>query len=409
MHTRILSLIILFSFIGAPLHVALAVNPADLQKSIQEKTQELQEVNKKIEETQTVLNTVEAKGKTLQQEIKRIDSTLQQVDLGIKASTINIQKLSYEIESLQADIALKEEQIVDKRVTISSLIQDYQIKDTEGLLLVMLKHKSLSDSLNETQSIINLNDSLLTDLETIRQLKSQLSDRLTQVTGKQQEVKQEQSNLKVRKSIAEDQKDERAELLKETKNQEKAYQAVLSELEKQQQAISEEIDVIEDKLRAAFDNSVLPTKRTGVLSWPTKEPYVTQEYGYTAFAARAYKSKFHNGLDLRARPVGQPIYAADDGKVIATGDNGKVQYGRYIVIEHENNLTTLYAHLSRFAVSSGSTVKRGELIGYSGNTGYSFSPHLHFVVYWGPSVKMQSFPGAGLVPVGTTVDPRDYL
>lgn len=109
--------------------------------------------------------------------------------------------------------------------------------------------------------------------------------------------------------------------------------------------------------------------------------------------------------------------AAADGKVIAIGNNDKgtsrwarYQYGKYIVIEHENNLSTLYAHLSRIIVQKGEAVKRGDIIGYSGETGYSYGPHLHFTVYWTPSVQFKSIPpAAGLVPVGVTINPMDYL
>ncbi|NCO89539.1 M23 family metallopeptidase, partial [Candidatus Wolfebacteria bacterium] len=117
---------------------------------------------------------------------------------------------------------------------------------------------------------------------------------------------------------------------------------------------------------------------------------------------------FHNGIDFKAS-LGTPILAAEDGEVMAVGDNGRVQYGKFILIKHNNNLATLYAHLSRQIVQKGSVIKRGQVIGYSGNTGYSTGPHLHFGVYWALNLKMQSFSGAGLVPVGVTINPANYL
>ena len=161
-------------------------------------------------------------------------------------------------------------------------------------------------------------------------------------------------------------------------------------------------------MRASFDPNVLPFKRSGVLAYPVLNPVVTQEYGATAFAQRAYKTKFHNGIDFKAT-IGDPIIAADSGSIMAVGDNGRVQYGKYVVVKHDNNLATLYAHLSRVVISKGDYVKVGQIIGYAGNTGYVTGPHLHFAVYWAPSVTLQSFLGAGLVPVGVTINPEDYL
>ena len=108
-------------------------------------------------------------------------------------------------------------------------------------------------------------------------------------------------------------------------------------------------------------------------------------------------------------PIGTPVFASADGRVTEVGNNGRLQYGRYVLIEHDNNLTTLYAHLSRSATAKGAIIKRGEIIGYSGATGYAFGPHVHLTVYWAPSVLLKTFPGAGVVPVGVTIDPNNYL
>ena len=61
-------------------------------------------------------------------------------------------------------------------------------------------------------------------------------------------------------------------------------------------------------------------------------------------------------------------------------------------------------------VQKGDTVKVGDLIGYSGNTGYSFGAHLHLGLYWTPSIQFKKIePAVGLVPVGVTINPLDYL
>ncbi|MGI5972050.1 MAG: M23 family metallopeptidase, partial [Oscillospiraceae bacterium] len=88
--------------------------------------------------------------------------------------------------------------------------------------------------------------------------------------------------------------------------------------------------------------------------------------------------KFHTGVDIGAS-YGAKILAADDGTVITAGYNSG-GYGNYVVISHGNGLTTLYGHMSSYAVSNGQNVSKGDVIGYVGSTGRSTGPHLHFEV-----------------------------
>ena len=88
--------------------------------------------------------------------------------------------------------------------------------------------------------------------------------------------------------------------------------------------------------------------------------------------------KFHEGIDFSA-PIGTEIYATGDG-VVTNVERGGVGYGNQIVVDHGFSYETLYAHLSKFNVRKGQKVKRGEVIGYVGNTGKSTSPHLHYEV-----------------------------
>jgi len=90
---------------------------------------------------------------------------------------------------------------------------------------------------------------------------------------------------------------------------------------------------------------------------------------------------FHTGIDI-AGMNNSPIVAANDGMVIFSGTKGG--YGNLVIINNGiyagSSLSTLYGHLSRSAVTSGQMVKKGEIIGYEGSTGYSTGPHLHFEI-----------------------------
>jgi len=385
-----------------------AATPDELKKAIDEKSQQLQEINSQIKENQKTLETVQGQGRTLQNEIKQTDYNINQLNLGIRSSEVTIDKLALEINSLQYEIADAEAEINLKREAIAKILQEFQKTEDETPLVIFLRSKSLADSVFEVQNLADLNTGLRTEIENLRQVKEEMADKVSQSANKKKLTEIESGNLKNRKVILSDVKEEKKSFLTQTKNQEKIYQSIINDLQEKQMELAEEINILEENLRLSFDPSVLPSKRPGVLAYPLTSIYVTQEYGQTAFARWAYKTGFHNGMDFRAT-IGTPVLAAEDGEVMAVGDNGNVQYGKYILIKHSNNLATLYGHLSRQIVKSGSTVKRGQVIGYSGNTGYSTGPHLHFGVYWALSIKMQTFSGAGLVPVGVTVNPGDYL
>lgn len=89
------------------------------------------------------------------------------------------------------------------------------------------------------------------------------------------------------------------------------------------------------------------------------------------------EEKMHKGIDIKA-PIGTPVQATSDGTVV-TAEFNKF-YGKYIVIKHDEQYQTLYAHLSKINVQAGQTIQKGDIIGAVGNTGPSPDPHLHYEV-----------------------------
>ncbi len=103
---------------------------------------------------------------------------------------------------------------------------------------------------------------------------------------------------------------------------------------------------------------------------PVEEYFISSEFG-------PRWGSTHHGVDL-AVSMGTPVVAARDGVVIQTGWNGDL--GISVYVEHEDGVVTRYAHLSESSVQLGQEVSQGEVIAYSGNTGYSTGPHLHFEI-----------------------------
>ena len=103
---------------------------------------------------------------------------------------------------------------------------------------------------------------------------------------------------------------------------------------------------------------------------------VTSRYGYRHHpVTRRYR--MHEGIDFRAA-TGTRVYASKTGRVVYAAR--KSGYGKTVVIQHEDDFSTAYGHLSRIYVSVGSIIRQGQVIGLSGNTGMSTGPHLHFEI-----------------------------
>lgn len=96
----------------------------------------------------------------------------------------------------------------------------------------------------------------------------------------------------------------------------------------------------------------------------------------SSFGMRALFQRMHKGIDF-AIPLGTPVYVSSNGKVRITGYE-KSGYGKYIVVRHPNGIETVYAHLSKIIVSRNENVRVGQVIAFSGNTGRSTGPHLHY-------------------------------
>jgi len=418
----ILAIILIGAVSGGPTSL-WAATVDELKREIEKKNQELQALNVQIQETQSQVSQLQSQGKTLKQALAALGYQINQLNLSIRSSEINIEKLKLELQALGYKISDVSQDIDSNEEAIAEILRQLQQRDNEGLLEILLKNNSLADGLFEYQTLRDLQDTLSVKVKSLNDLKSDLQQAVDETTVKKMALEQENLNLKNRKLIVAEQQSEKDRLLKETKNQEALYQKRLEQLEKQQQLISDEISRLESELKANFNPNSVPGRKAGLLAWPLPDGQrrITQYYGETENSYRWYKGKPHNGIDVGA-PIGTPVYAAADGRVVRVDYNGLYyQYGRYVLIDHGNNLSTLYAHLSQSVVGSGQTVVKGQLVGYVGDTGFVTGPHLHFGVYATPaggwqlvSSKLEAGlislpPASGLVPLGVTLNPLDYL
>lgn len=148
----------------------------------------------------------------------------------------------------------------------------------------------------------------------------------------------------------------------------------LDVLSKQMVVQSKSLDEIvslakEKETMLASIPAIMPVKK--------EESYVSSGFKYRMHPILKIR-KFHKGMDFTA-PIGTPIYATGNGTV--TLARRSPTFGKVVYIDHGFGYRTIYAHMSKIATRRGRKVKRGDLIGYVGNTGRSVAPHLHYEVH----------------------------
>jgi len=188
---------------------ALAATSEELKSSIVQKAEELQKINEQIKETQKDLEETKEEGKTLKKELNKASSQINQISLGIKSSEILIEKMELEVESLQYDIFEIENKIGTNREAIAKTLRELQSKGDESPLLIILKNKSLAQSVFEMQGLSDLNSALSAETNEMKEFKIQMNEKLKETSGKKKSKEIENTNLKNKKVIVEDVKNQK--------------------------------------------------------------------------------------------------------------------------------------------------------------------------------------------------------
>lgn len=391
---------------------AVSSTKTELEELIDAKKRDLQKIEKEAQTAKKDLDETVNERNGLQTEVHHIDKNIKTIELSIRAGQIENQKLKLEVRAISEEVKDINETLNSKQKTIPEILRAYHEKSETSLLFIFLEKESLSDSFTEVQSLNNLQAQLLADIVEYRESKERLRDTQEEILAKREEIVLKERELSAKQVIVEEEAKNKKILLAETKNRESLYQKIYEGLAKKAMEFETEIERIESALRKNIDLSRLPLPRTDLFQNPVPGAKLTQGYGRTKFAVANYKTQWHNGIDL-GDSVGTPVYAAEGGKVVAIGNTDefcpKRAYGKYAVIKHDNNLTTLYSHFSKYIVKNGQEVKRGELIGYIGRTGWATGPHVHFTVYASDTYKITQSKNCGLLPVGGDINPLDYV
>lgn len=393
----------------------------ELKQNIFSNEDEIKKLEAEIADYKIRLNNLGAQKKTLQGAISILDLTRTKLAKDTLLTQAKIVRTQNTIAELSRNIGRKEVHITKNKTAIAGIIHRINEADSHSLLEVLLHNESISNVFIEIDDLARLEVSLRDGIKSLQELMSELGMQKTDTQGKQRELVQLRAQLIDQKAVADEQRREQGTLLAETKNQESNYVKLLAEREARKKQAEREVADFEAQLRAEIDPNSFPVSGTRVLAYPLDDVFVTQKFGRTVDAARLYVSGTHNGVDFRAAP-GTPIKAAGDGIVVGTGDTDRVcsgaSYGRWVMMKHKNGLSTLYGHLELIKVGKGQEVGVGDVIGYSGNTGYATGPHLHFTLLVSSAVQIIDLPSKScpkavfhipVAPLKGYLDPQAYL
>ena len=367
----------------------------DLQKQIDEKNAQMEQIEKEIAEYQAQVDKIGGEKTTLKNEITRLEANAKKLNSDISLTKKKIEATNFNIEKLELEIDDKGSQIVNRKDVLAESIRNINEEESLSLVEITLSKDKLSDFFGDLERMEGLQKGIGANLVELKDLKSNLEDEKTAKEKEKKNMEQLKSRLVDQKVLVDSNKMTKNQLLSKTKNLEQNYKKILADRIAKQKALEQELLDIEEQIKVEIDPKSLPSSGSGVLKWPLDgKIFITQYFGNTSFATanpQVYNGGGHNGIDFRAS-LGAPIKAAQAGVIKGVGDTDRncngVSYGKWVLIEHPNNLTTLYAHLSLIKVSAGQNVETGEIIGYNGETGYTTGPHLHFTVFATPGVKI---------------------
>ncbi len=413
-----LGISIFFAFVFIPIYNSNATTASDLQNKIEQSNNDISRLEQEIKQYQAQLEDLGKQKSSLASSIAELDLNKKKLNADISVTQNKIDKTNYKIEGLSSQIGTKEVSIGTAKEAIALDIKRTNEFEQNSLVETILSDNDFTTVWNDIDSMATIEERIRQSIGELITVKGQLEDTRTSTIAAKNELLVLKSQLADQKKIVEQNTAAKNKLLTDTKNNEANYQKILQDSLARKNALEKEVQDFESQLKYILDPKSLP--KGGVLSWPMDSILITNLFGKNA-NTKLYTSGLHNGVDFRAT-VGTPVLAMADGVVAGTGDTDVqckgASFGRFVLIKYNNGLASTYGHLSLIKASKGESVSRGDIIGYSGNTGYSTAPHLHVSIYARDAVDVQTLPSKAckgkiltqpIAPTNAYLDPLIYL
>jgi murein DD-endopeptidase MepM/ murein hydrolase activator NlpD len=362
----------------------------DINEQVDSASDDLARADAKVEDAIKRLNAAEEKLPAARRELAAAQSELNAAQQRKAAADVKVAEAIAKVANAKQRIAQTEQQIDFLEQRIGQMAREVYQGGSVSEMEVLLESSNpgdLASRLETLRSIAQGNNNTLTDLDAA---KAQLNVRLASLTILEDEAEQAQAQAQreVEKAAA---AKARADAAKATIDELVAGRmSALRDARDRKQSVRKQYDQLkaeQDRIaaiaRAAASKAVGGTSGVPAnigpsgLAWPVTGAPVVQNVGPRIHPVYGYRS-CHTGTDVGAGQ-GAPIATAADGVVVSIENGGP--YGLHTVVQHGSGISTMYAHQNSTAVTVGQKVKRGQVVGTVGSTGWVTGPHLHFEVH----------------------------
>ena len=296
----------------------------------------------------------------------------------IDAAKSLIAELKLQIEANEANIAILQENLDKQQAIFKDRLRLAHEDRNISYITMLFEADGLSEFFNNIERVGALLDYDKKVMDKFTEQKNALENTRAQLNEQVNKQNKYQEELAATEKELEQQIKEVDGLLEQINANQSSVQTDLDKIKAEEKKLEAELAAYLKKLQEQ-ENKAYMVK--GQLQWPIKTSStgynrITSRFGYRDLAVGGNDVSNHKGIDVGVRYVN--IYSCGDGKVVSSTYSSS--YGYYIVVDHGGGVSTLYAHLSKLGVKKGDSVKGGQYIGVSGNTGWSSGPHLHLEI-----------------------------
>ncbi|MFQ3587264.1 MAG: peptidoglycan DD-metalloendopeptidase family protein [Fimbriimonadaceae bacterium] len=333
--------------------------------------QDLRNVQTKQQNLERQLNQTRQQARRVRTDISQLDGALDQLHRSIDRTTTRLEATRREQARLAQELKVATFQLQQKREQVRQRLRWIYMRGDSSVASVLVGSATMGDVATRAAQLQRIKVADRRLFEEYAKLQKSVEAQKRRQDQLVVEVRRLRAQQLAEQGALRDTRSEKEQALGSLRRRQGEIARLIRELDEEERAIAARI--------AAYQRG--PGRATGLGPFSGRMTMPVRGRITSGFGMRMHpilrRTRMHTGIDISA-PSGTPIVAAADGIVIATYYGRG--YGNTVMIDHGGGIATLYAHCSRFFVTAGQRVQRGERIAAVGSTGLSTGPHVHFEV-----------------------------